>query len=61
MRYHRIVFGVRVLGDVEILLNLSLRIGQKSPMSANAGAVLIGWKRAASPLSQRSAESVNLP
>jgi len=27
MRDHRIVLGVRVLGDVEILLNLSLRIG----------------------------------
>src|SRR6266478_3658455 len=27
MRDHRIVLGVRVLGDVEILLNLSTRIG----------------------------------
>ena len=27
MRDHRIVLGVRVLGDVEILLNLSPRIG----------------------------------
>ena len=27
MRDHRIVLGVRVLGDVEILLNLSSRIG----------------------------------
>jgi hypothetical protein len=29
MRDHRIVLGVRVLGDVQILLNLSSRIGQK--------------------------------
>src|SRR5258708_4394485 len=42
MRDHRIVLGVRVLGDVEILLNLASRIGQKRPMSASAGAVLIG-------------------
>src|SRR3979411_2233039 len=41
---HRIVFGVRVLGDVEILLNLASRIGQKGPMSADAGAVLIRRK-----------------
>jgi hypothetical protein len=27
IRDHRIVFGVRVLGDVEILLNLASRIG----------------------------------
>ena len=27
MRDHRIVLGVRILGDVEILLNLSPRIG----------------------------------
>ena len=27
MRDHRIVLGVRVLGDVEILLNLSSRVG----------------------------------
>src|SRR5580704_12797971 len=44
MRDHRIVFGVRVLGDVEILLNLTSRIGQKGPMSAYAGAVLIRRK-----------------
>src|SRR5437660_12611818 len=44
MRNHRIVLGVRVLGDVEILLNLSSRIGQKGPMSADAGAVLIRRK-----------------
>ena len=36
MRDHRIVLGVRVLGDVEILLNLTPRIGQKGPMSADA-------------------------
>src|SRR5712672_4340157 len=40
----RIVLGVRILGDVEILLNLSTRIGKKSPMSADAGAVLIRQK-----------------
>ena len=39
MRDHRIVLGVRVLGDVEILLNLSSRIGQKGPMSADTRAV----------------------
>src|SRR4029077_12629487 len=44
MRDHRIVLGVRVLGDVEILLNLASRIGQKGPMSADAGAVLIRRK-----------------
>src|ERR1700738_2729270 len=44
MRNHRIVLRVRVLGDVEILLNLASRIGQKGPMSADAGAVLIGRK-----------------
>src|SRR5439155_16523568 len=44
MRDHRIVVGVRVLGDVEILLNLASRIGQKGPMSADAGAVLIRRK-----------------
>src|SRR6266849_7619987 len=44
MRDHRIVFGVGVLGDVEILLNLTSRIGQEGPMSADAGAVLIRRK-----------------
>src|SRR6202521_1822203 len=44
MRDHRIVLGVRVLGDVEILLNFASRIGQKGPMSADAGAVLIRRK-----------------
>src|ERR1700730_11369615 len=44
MRDHGIVIGVRILGDVEILLNLSSRIGQKGPMSADAGAVLIRRK-----------------
>src|SRR6266404_2404367 len=44
MGNHRIVLGVRVLGDVEILLNLSSRIGQKSPMSADTVAVLIRQK-----------------
>src|ERR1700674_4506182 len=44
MRDHRIVLGVRVLGDVEILLNLASGIGQKGPMSADAGAVLIRRK-----------------
>jgi len=38
---HRIVFGVRVLGYVEILLNVASRIGQKGPMSAGASALLI--------------------
>src|SRR6202022_2723819 len=41
MRNHRIVFRIRVLGDVEILLNLSSRIGQKGPMSADARAVVV--------------------
>src|SRR6266481_4445708 len=41
MRDHRIVLGVRVLGDVEILLNLASRIGYKGPMSTDAVAVLI--------------------
>jgi hypothetical protein len=45
MRDHRIVLGVRVLGDVEILLDLSRRIGQKGPMSADAGAVLVRQKK----------------
>src|SRR6202011_1447276 len=40
MRNHRIVLRVRVLGDVEILLNLPSRIGQESPMSADARAVV---------------------
>jgi hypothetical protein len=31
MRDHRIVLGGRVLGDVEILLNVASRIGQKRP------------------------------
>src|SRR6267142_6495779 len=44
MRDHRIVLAVRVFGDVEILLNLTSRIGQKGPMSADAGAVLIRRK-----------------
>ena len=35
------VLGVRVFGDVEILLNLASWIGQKGPMSADAVAVLI--------------------
>src|SRR5713101_2563805 len=41
---HRVVLGVRVLGAVAILLNLASRIGQKGPMSADAGAVLIRRK-----------------
>src|SRR5712672_170283 len=44
MRDHRVVLGVRVLGDVEILLNLASRIRQKGPMSADARAVLIRRK-----------------
>src|SRR6202011_4054425 len=44
MRDHRIMLGVRVLGDVEVLLNLASRIGQKGPMSADAGAVFIRRK-----------------
>src|SRR6266850_307326 len=44
IRDHRIVLGVRVLGDVEILLNFASRIGQKGPMSADAGSVLIRRK-----------------
>src|ERR1700732_5391415 len=32
MRDHRIVLGVRILGDVEILLNLASRIGKKGQM-----------------------------
>ena len=35
---------VRILGDFEILLNLSSRIGQEDPMSAHAHAVLIRQK-----------------
>src|SRR5712671_4049319 len=41
MRNHGIVLRVRVLGDVEILLDLASRIGQERPMSAHACAVLI--------------------
>src|SRR5437870_13563688 len=41
VRNHRIVLRVRVLGDVEILLDLSSRIGQEGPMSADAVAVLV--------------------
>src|SRR6202022_2187080 len=44
MRVHRIVLGVCVLGNVEVLLNLASRIGQKSPMSASAAAVVIRRK-----------------
>jgi hypothetical protein len=44
MRDHWIVLRVRVLGNVEILLNLSSRIGQEDPMSADAGAVLVRQK-----------------
>src|SRR2546429_5353612 len=36
MRVHRIVLGIRILGDVEILLTLSTRIEKKGPMSADA-------------------------
>src|ERR1700730_14710302 len=35
MRNHGVVLRVRVLGDVEILLNLASRIGQEGPMRAD--------------------------
>src|ERR1700720_1854425 len=38
VRDHGIVPGVRVLGNVEILLNLASRTGQKGPVGAEAGA-----------------------
>jgi hypothetical protein len=41
MQDHRIMVWVRVLGDVEVLLNLASRVGQKGPTSASTGAILI--------------------
>src|SRR6266853_323773 len=42
---HRIVLGVRILGDVEVLLNLACRIGQKGPMGSSAAAIVIRRKQ----------------
>src|SRR5258707_6328979 len=41
MRDHRIVLGIRVLGNTEVLLNLASRIGPKGPMSSDSVSVLI--------------------
>jgi hypothetical protein len=35
MRHPRIVLGVGVLLDVEILLNLSLRVGEEGPLGSD--------------------------
>jgi hypothetical protein len=41
VRDHRIVVGVSVFGDVEVLLDVAGRVGEEGPVSADAGAVLI--------------------
>ena len=41
MRDHRIVGGIRVLGDIEVLLHHAPRIGQERPMRVDAGPVLV--------------------
>ena len=43
MRDHRIVAGVGVFGDVEVLLDVAGCVGEKGPVSVNAGAVLVGF------------------
>jgi hypothetical protein len=35
VRNHRIVFGVGILLDVEVLLNLSLRVGEEGPLGTD--------------------------
>jgi len=35
VRNHRIVFGVGILLDVEVLLNLSLTVGEKGPLGTD--------------------------
>jgi len=35
VRNHRIVFGVGILLDVEVLLNLSLRVGEEGPLGSD--------------------------
>ena len=42
VRNHRIVDGVGVFGDVEILLNDAPRIGEKGPVSAYSAAIFVG-------------------
>jgi hypothetical protein len=43
MGNHGIVGGIGVFGDVEILLDDAGRVGEERPMSADAGAVFIGF------------------
>src|SRR5437879_12380090 len=41
MRDHRIVLGIRILGDTDLLLNVVYMIGLRGPMSHDSVAVLV--------------------